>query len=237
MNTKLTSIFLGLCLSLIVSSACWSQPQNFVAVYTAQLKQADGQLSMTLKKEDGGLYSYELTTKPGGFWRIIIDGSIWQKSTFILEGNDVLRSQTYELIDTIRSKPRKSRANFDWEDSLITGHYKDRAIKLPLTGNFIDKASLQIAIIMDTRRGIDQSEYHILDKDKIQVVQVNRNSSAMINVPFGKFEAIEINRSSPDSNRTNTLWLAPELDYIPVKITQEENGKIVFSASLSQLTH
>ncbi|HCX21196.1 MAG TPA: hypothetical protein DHN29_04720 [Cytophagales bacterium] len=237
MNTKLTSIFLGLCLSLIVSSACWSQPQNFVAVYTAQLKQADGQLSMTLKKEDGGLYSYELTTKPGGFWRIIIDGSIWQKSTFILEGNDVLRSQTYELIDTIRSKPRKSRASFDWEDSLITGHYKDRAIKLPLTGNIIDKVSLQIAIIMDIRRGIDQSEYYILDKDKIQVVQVNRNSSAMINVPFGKFEAIEINRSSPDSNRTNTLWLAPELDYIPVKITQEENGKIVFSASLSQLTH
>jgi len=224
-------------LSLIVSSACWSQPQNFVAVYTAQLKQADGQLSMTLKKEDGGLYSYELTTKPGGFWRIIIDGSIWQKSTFILEGNDVLRSQTYELIDTIRSKPRKSRASFDWEDSLITGHYKDRAIKLPLTGNIIDKVSLQIAIIMDIRRGIDQSEYYILDKDKIQVVQVNRNSSAMINVPFGKFEAIEINRSSPDSNRTNTLWLAPELDYIPVKITQEENGKIVFSASLSQLTH
>ena len=237
MNTKLTSIFLGLCLSLIVSSACWSQPQNFVAVYTAQLKQADGQLSMTLKKEDGGLYSYELTTKPGGFWRIIIDGSIWQKSTFILEGNDVLRSQTYELIDTIRSKPRKSRASFDWEDSLITGHYKDRAIKLPLTGNIIDKVSLQIAIIMDIKRGIDQSEYYILDKDKIQVVQVNRNSSAMINVPFGKFEAIEINRSSPDSNRTNTLWLAPELDYIPVKITQEENGKIVFSASLSQLTH
>ena len=237
MNTKLTSIFLGLCLSLIVSSACWSQPQNFVAVYTAQLKQADGQLSMTLKKEDGGLYSYELTTKPGGFWRIIIDGSIWQKSTFILEGNDVLRSQTYELIDTIRSKPRKSRASFDWEDSLITGHYKDRAIKLPLTGNIIDKVSLQIAIIMDIRRGIDQSEYYILDKDKIQVVQVNRNSSAMINVPFGKFEAIEINRSSPDSNRTNTLWLAPELDYIPVKITQEENGKIVFSASLSQLNH
>ena len=237
MNTKLTKVLIGLCLSFIVSSACWSQPQNFVAVYTAQLKQADGQLSMTLKKEDGGLYSYELTTKPGGFWRIIIDGSIWQKSTFILEGNDVLRSQTYELIDTIRSKPRKSRASFDWEDSLITGHYKDRAIKLPLTGNIIDKVSLQIAIIMDIRRGIDQSEYYILDKDKIQVVQVNRNSSAIINVPFGKFEAIEINRSNPNSNRINTLWLAPELDYIPVKITQEEDGKIVFSASLSQLNH
>ena len=236
MNSKLTKVFLGLCMSLIVSSASWSHPQSFVAVYTAKLKQADGQLSMTLKKEDGELYSYELTTKPGGFWRIIIDGSIWQKSTFTIE-DDLLRSQTYELIDTIRSKTRKSRASFDWENSLITGHYKDRAIKLPLTGNFIDKVSLQIAIIMDTRRGIDQSEYHILDKDKIQVVQINRNSSAIINVPFGKFEAIEINRSSPNSNRINTLWLAPELDYIPVKITQEEDGKIVFSASLSQLNH
>ena len=236
MNSKLTKVFLGLCMSLIVSSASWSQPQSFAAIYTAKLKQADGQLSMALKKEDGELYSYELTTKPGGFWRIIIDGSIWQKSTFTIE-DDLLRSQTYELIDTIRSKTRKSRASFDWENSLITGHYKDRAIKLPLSRNFLDKVSLQIAIIMDTRRGIDQSEYHILDKDKIQVVQINRNSSAIINVPFGKFEAIEINRSSPNSNRINTLWLAPELDYIPVKITQEEDGKIVFSANLSQLNH
>ena len=55
-------------------------PSEFQAIYNAQLKQVDGQVMMTLKKEQDNLYSYEMITRPSGFWRIIIDGSIWEKA-------------------------------------------------------------------------------------------------------------------------------------------------------------
>ena len=221
---------------LFFCSLGWSMPAEFQAIYNAQLKQVDGQVMMTLKKEQDNLYSYETITRPSGFWRVIIDGSIWEKSTFSLK-NGTVQSQTYELTDTIRSKPRQSSATFDWDNLLLSGYYKDRKFELPLNNYVIDRVSLQIAIILNSQQGNNSSEYYILDRDKLLKVQVNNKEIVNIRVPFGEFEAIEINHASEQSDSINSLWLAPELGYIPVKIAQKKDGKTIFSASLSQLTH
>ena len=229
---KLTSLILG----LFFCSSGWSMPSEFQAIFNAQLKQVDGQVMMTLKKEQDNLYSYEMITRPSGFWRIIIDGSIREKSTFSLE-NGVVRSKTYELNDTIRSKPRQSSATFDWDNLLLSGYYKDRKFELPLNRNVIDRVVLQIAIMLNNQQGINSTEHYILDRDKVKRVQINQKMSVNIRVPFGQFEAIEIEHVSEGSDSINSLWLAPELGYIPVKLTQKKDGKTIFSASLSQLTH
>ncbi len=229
---KLASLILG----LFFCSSGWSMPSEFQAIYNAQLKQVDGQVMMTLKKEQDNLYSYEMITRPSGFWRIIIDGSIREKSTFSLE-NGVVRSKTYELNDTIRSKPRQSSATFDWGNLLLSGYYKDRKFELPLNRNVIDRVVLQIAIMHNNQQGINSTEHYILDRDKVKRVRINQKMSVNIRVPFGQFEAIEIEHVSEGSDSINSLWLAPELGYIPVKLTQKKDGKTIFSASLSQLTH
>ena len=225
-----------LMLAFLFCSSGWSMPSEFQAIYNAQLKQVDGQVMMTLKKEQDNLYSYEMITRPSGFWRIIIDGSIWEKSTFSLE-NGVVRSKTYELKDTIRSKPRQSSATFDWDNLLLSGHYKNRKFELPLNNYVIDRVALQIAIILSSQQGNNSSEYYILDRDKLLKVQVNNKEIVNIRVPFGEFEAIKIDHASEASDSINSLWLAPELGYIPIKIAQKKDGKTVFSASLAQLTH
>lgn len=229
---KLASLMLG----LLFCSSGWSMPSEFQAIFNAQLKQVDGQVMMTLKKEQDNLYSFEMITRPSGFWRIMWDGSIREKSTFSLE-NGVVRSKTYELNDTIRSKPRQSSATFDWDNLLLSGYYKDRKFELPLNRNVIDRVVLQIAIMLNTQQGINSTELYILDRDKVKRVQINQKMSVNIRVPFGQFEAIEIEHVSEGSDSINSLWLAPELGYIPVKLTQKKDGKTIFSASLSQLTH
>ena len=221
---------------LFFCSLGWSMPAEFQAIYNAQLKQVDGQVMMTLKKEQDNLYSYETITRPSGFWRVIIDGSIWEKSTFSLT-NGVIRSKTYDLTDTIRSKPRESSATFDWNNLLLSGHYKERKFELPLNSYVIDRVTLQIAIILNNQQAKLSSEYYVLDRDKFLKVQINKKERAKIRVPFGEFETIEINHASEKSDSINSLWLAPELDYIPVKLTQQKGGKTVFSANLTQLTN
>jgi len=222
--------------ALLFYSLGWSIPSEFQAIYNAQLKQVDGQVMMTLKKEQDNLYSYEIITRPSGFWRVIIDGSIREKSTFVFN-DGLVQSKTYELTDTIRSKPRQSLAIFDWDNLLLSGNYKDRKFELPLNIDVIDRATLQIAIIANNQGPNLSSDYYILDRDKVLKVQVNKKDTVNVRVPFGEFETIEIQHRSEQSEITNSLWLAPELGYIPIKIAQKEDGKIVFSASLSQLTH
>ena len=222
--------------ALLFCSIGWSIPSEFQAIYNAQLKQVDGQVMMTLKKEQDNLYSYEIITRPSGFWRVIIDGSIWEKSIFNLK-NGVIRSKTYELTDTIRSKPRQSSAPFDWDNLLLSGNYKNRKFKLPLNNHVIDRVALQMAIIVNNQQGNNSSEYYILDRDKILKVNVSNKEMTNIRVPFGLFEVIEIEHASEQSDSINSLWLAPELGDIPIKIAQKKDGKTVFSASLTQLTH
>ena len=222
--------------ALLFYSLGWSIPSEFQAIYNAQLKQVDGQVMMTLKKEQDNLYSYEIITRPSGFWRVIIDGSIREKSTFVFN-DGLVQSKTYELTDTIRSKPRQSLAIFDWDNLLLSGNYKDRKFELPLNIDVIERATLQIAIIANSQGPNLSSDYYILDRDKVLKVQVNKKDTVNVRVPFGEFETIEIQHRSEQSEITNSLWLAPELGYIPIKIAQKEDGKIVFSASLSQLTH
>ena len=240
MKNKLISLIIkklpNLIIGLLCCSSGWSMPSEFQAIYNAQLKQVDGQVMMTLKKEQDNLYSYETITRPSGFWRVIIDGSIWEKSTFSLT-NGVIRSKTYDLTDTIRSKPRQSSATFDWDNMLLSGYYKDRRFELPINNYVIDRVALQIAIILNSQQGNNSSEYYILDRDKLLKVQVNNKEIVNIRVPFGEFEAIEIEHASEQSDSINSLWLAPELGYIPIKIAQKKDGKTVFSASLAQLTH
>ena len=108
---------------------------------------------------------------------------------------------------------------------------------MPLNNYVIDRVALQIAIILSSQQGNNSSEYYILDRDKLLKVQVNNKEIVNIRVPFGEFEAIEINHASEQSDSINLLWLAPELGYIPIKIAQKKDGKTVFSASLAQLTH
>ena len=222
--------------ALLFYSLGWSIPSEFQAIYNAQLKQVDGQVMMTLKKEQDNLYSYEIITRPSGFWRVIIDGSIREKSTFVFN-DGLVQSKTYELTDTIRSKPRQSLAIFDWDNLLLSGNYKDRKFELPLNIDVIDRATLQIAIIANNQGPNLSSDYYILDRDKVLKVQVNKKDTVNVPVPFGDFETIEIQHRSEQSEITNSLWLAPELGYIPVKIAQKKDGKTVFSASLAQLTH
>ena len=56
-----------------------------------------------------------------------------------------------------------------------------------------------------------------------------------ISVPFGSYDVIRVSHQSKNSNRINTFWLAPDLDFIPVKLEQTEDNKVNFEATLVQL--
>ena len=81
-----------------------------------------------------------------------------------------------------------------------------------------------------------QESYLIIDRDEIKKISISSLSSEKkISVPFGSYDVIEISHQSEKSNRINTLWLAPALDFIPVKLEQTEDNKVNFEANLVQL--
>ena len=219
--------------SIFINSS-WALPTEYSAIYNAKLKQADGVLATQLKK-NGDVYSFELITEPTGFWKIITKGSVIERSRFVIE-NDQLKTYDYHLIDTIRKKSRESESEFNWSTSKITGYYKDREIDIPLEGKTLSRIVLQLQIMHDQEKQIASTDYLILDKDALKKITVfPEEFITETSVPFGKFQTIKISHQSENSERLNSLWLAPELNFIPIKISQSINGKTSFEANLTQL--
>ena len=224
----------GLVTTIFINSS-WALPTEYSAIYNAKLKQADGVLTTQLEK-NGDLYSFELITEATGFWKEIIKGSIIETSTFAIE-NDQLKTYDYHLIDTIRKKPRESEAVFNWNNSIITGYYKDREINIALEDKTLSRIVLQLQIMYNQEKQIVSNDYQVLDKDALKNVSIiPEQLFTETSVPFGTFQTIKISHQSENSERLNSLWLAPELNFIPIKISQTINGKKSFEAHLTQLS-
>ena len=224
----------GLVTTIFINSS-WALPTEYSAIYNAKLKQADGVLTTQLEK-NGDLYSFELITEATGFWKAIIKGSIIERSTFAIE-NDQLKTYDYHLIDTIRKKPRESEAVFNWNNSIITGYYKDREINIALEDKTLSRIVLQLQIMYNQEKQIVSNDYQVLDKDALKNVSIiPEQLFTETSVPFGTFQTIKISHQSENSERLNSLWLAPELNFIPIKISQTINGKKSFEAHLTQLS-
>ncbi len=210
-------------------------PIDYEAVYSVKLMQADGTLRTKLEKNEE-VYTYSLKTEPTGFWKLIANGSINESSAFEIIDNEI-RPINYKLIDTIRRNPRESIIDFDWSKKVIKGFYKDRTIDLKLEESILTRVLLQIEIMHQKQNNGMKDSYLIIDRDEIKEIDISSsNSKRKISVPFGSYDVIEVSHRSRNSNRINTFWLAPELDFIPIKLEQTENNKVNFEANLVQLT-
>ena len=231
---QMKTILNPIILSCFLSTSCWSLPTEYTAIYNAKLKQADGVLTTKLRK-DKNVYSFEMVTEATGFWKVIASGSLIERSTFILENNQI-RTHDYELIDTIRKNSRESKAIFNWNSSSVDGFYKDRTFSIKLQGNTFSRILLQLQIMHNKEKQISSYNNWVLDKDVLKKITIlDQDNMVETLVPFGNFQTLKISHQNENSERINTLWLAPALNFIPIKIIQSENGKINFEANLTQL--
>ena len=139
-------------------------------------------------------------------------------------------------MDTIRRNTRKSEVDFDWSKKVIEGFYKDRSINFKLEEPILTRILLQIEIMHGKQKNNLQDSYLIIDKDEIKQIDItSSNTGKKISVPFGSYDVIKVSHQSKNSNRINTFWLAPDLDFIPVKLEQIQDNKVNFEANLVQL--
>ena len=211
-----------------------AMPKDYEAIYSVKLMQADGTLRAKLESKDGR-YIFSLKTQPTGFWKLIANGAIDESSEFEVI-DEKIRPINYRLMDTIRRKTRKSEVDFDWNKKVIQGFYKDRSINFKLEEPILTRIVLQIEIMHGKQKNNLQDSYLIIDKDEIKQIDItSSNTGKKISVPFGSYDVIKVSHQSKNSNRINTFWLAPGLDFIPVKLEQTEENKVNFEANLVQL--
>ncbi|WP_296402884.1 DUF3108 domain-containing protein [Psychrobacter sp.] len=169
-------------------------------------------------------------TQSGNSWNYTVNARVAgvasanQSSTFSLIGNNIIptsASTTYKLFGMGRSHTMK----FSNSGKSVASTYRGKTANLSAPDRAFDDLSLEAQIRQDLLTGKFTGNYYMVKKDKVEKTPFKKVGSTKVTVPAGTFDTIRVDRIHDDSDRSTSFWLAPSLDYLPVKVSQVNDGK------------
>ena len=199
-----------------LASAKAVQPSSADYSFTVEDKYK-GTATRTLSKS-GNTWKYNVNARVAGV------ASASQNSTFTLSGNNVTPAQastTYKLFGIGRTH----NLNYNSGKKQVASTYRGKTVNMNMAQQAFDDLSLEVQIRQDLLNGKFSGNYYMAKKDKIEKTPFKRSGNTKITVPAGTFDTVRVDRVHDDNSRSTSFWLAPSLDYLPVKVSQINDGK------------
>lgn len=199
-----------------LASAKTVQPSSANYSFTVEDKYK-GTATRTLSKA-GNVWKYNVDARVAGV------ASAAQSSAFVIAGNNVAPTQastTYKLLGVGRTH----NLSFNAGKKQVASTYKGKTINLNMAQQAFDDLSLEVQIRQELLNGKFSGNYYMAKKDKIEKTPFRKSGNTKITVPAGTFDTVRVDRVHDDNSRSTSFWLAPSLDYLPVKVSQINDGK------------
>lgn len=201
-------------------SAAGTFPEKFAATYVVKKGFMDiGEVQRTLTPQGGGKYVFESTTTSSGMAAWVLRGTITERSTFSFV-NGVIQPISYFYERTF-GKGKIVKLGFDWVKNTVTNDVNKNPWVMPLEPATLDKLVYQISLMKDMAPGKREYTYKVADGGKLKTYQAVVLSEEETSTPMGTFHSIKITRVG--DKRGTTLWCAPKLNYLPVRIEQTDD--------------
>lgn len=221
MNAKKLVAGIGLATATAVASTA--------AMAAGSLTPSTADYTFTVENKYNGSATRTLT-KSGNTWNYKVNARVAgvatanQSSTFTLRGNSVIptsASTSYKLFGIGRTHKMK----FSNSGKNVSSTYRGKTHNLSAPNGAFDDLSLEAQIRQDLLNGKFTGNYYMVKKDKIDKTPFRKAGNAKIKVPAGTFDTVRVDRVHDDNDRSTSFWLAPSLDYLPVKVVQNNDGK------------
>lgn len=124
---------------------------------------------------------------------------------------------------------------FDWHRKEATNHHKHKnskwSMSVPLHAT--DKLSYQLSLMLKLANNPEKHfSLDVADGGRIKTYDFEILGEERVYTSLGSYKTIKIHHQRYHKDKNITLWCAPELHYLPVKIIQEESGKPDFISTL-----
>ncbi len=214
----------------VASSSAGTFPEKFSATYVVKKGFMDiGEVKRTLVPQGGGKYTFESVTTSSGMAAWVVRGKITERSTFTFV-NGMIQPLEYFYERTF-GKGKIVKLNFDWIKNTVTNDVDKSPWVMPLEAATLDKLVYQISLMKDMGPGKRDYTYKIADGGKLKTYQAVVLAEEETDTPMGRFHSIKITRVG--DKRGTTLWCAPKLNYLPVRIEQTDDDE--FTAVLKSV--
>jgi hypothetical protein len=207
----------------------FTQPALAIAPYSATYafnldNKASGTATRQLSKQGNNwLYSFSA--------RVPMLATANEKSTFSFDNQQVTSKQfTREYKILVHNQVLS--LNFDAANKVVNVKKNKDSRQYPLQSNVLDDLNAEIQIREDLKNNKLKSSYLIANQKDIDARNFVNAGSVKVTTPAGSYDAVKVIIKHHKNDKQTTFWLAPKLDYLPVKVTHVDD-KQTYTLSLT----
>lgn len=214
MTLLAASTFVGLPVAAVAADL-----PGYSATYRVSADGKTGTATRTLTKT-GNNYKYTVNARAAGV------ATLNQEATFSLSNGRILPSSS-TMSARILGIGNTHSIRFNNAGKSVVSTYKGKATTLNMPRQAYDDLSLEAQIRQELINGKFSGSYQLVKKTEIETTKFRRAGNTKITVPAGTYDTVRIDRIHDDRNRATSFWLAPSLNYLPVRVSQTTDGKII----------
>lgn len=200
-----------------VAAAADYRPQPFQARYSVRYNGFSiGEIERTLHVRPDGSYVLENLMYSTGLVALFKPDRALERSTWRYDGTKVVPLQYYAHY-TGRAKDVTERLDFDWNRHRLASLRNGVTTEVPLPPGTLDKLMNQMVLRSDVAAGRKHMKYLVADRGKITPYIYNVAGREKVVTDRGTVEAIKVTKG------TTTFWLAPQWDYLLIKLVQKND--------------
>ncbi len=185
------------------------------------------EMGRNLKMTGTDTFQFESNSRATSNIRWLIKDRIKEISLF--ESDQHLRPLQYQYERKGGRKFIQEDISFDWTTKIaIDQHIPDKPVLFP--DGTTDKLLYQLQLMFDLATGKRELNYTIVEKGRLRHYQFKHIGNEKLGLPVGTFETIILKRDT--GKRTTTIWCAPTLDYLPIRIEHTEKDGSKMQANL-----
>lgn len=203
--------------------------QPFSASYAVSRGNSDvGRLEVELTRRDDGLWHYRIESKATAWYIRMLGISTTESSWFQWLDGAVL-PLTYHHVSREPGSDRFWQHRYDWREMRTETGTHDGELEIPLKPGVVDPLTLRLAAAVHIAKqapDFRSFELPVLERDEIEMQQYRFVGTEMLMIEEGCFETVVFKRFRKEgSSRNYTAWHAASLDWMPVRIAHEDDGK------------
>lgn len=162
--------------------------------------------------------------------------SILEESRFSVADRRILGDR-YDMERAFFGVKREFHVRYDWDkgQARLSGRYKG---DLPLDEHPLDLLTYQLALRCDLAKGNrGVMNYPVIAKNLIRGYSFKVRGEERLDTEMGRLETLVVERLRDNKERTTLLWIAPELNYMLVRLKQyEKDDDTTYQLDISKIT-
>ena len=180
-----------------------------------------GRARYILSAIDSNLFQYRFDSDIG---LLMLSDKRHIRSEFTVENSNQLIPMRYSVKRTGTGPSFTEQAAFAKGQNVDHSRYKDERATFAYDSELFDPLMVQLQFRLDMQAHKDELHYTMVKEGEVDDYSFKVVAKERVNIDSGSYQTIKFEVIRDSTKRQTFFWMAPDLSYLPIRLTHFEKG-------------